>query len=578
MRENNGFITGLTRILALGAILLILQTGVAAAQPIPSPKEDTLSTTNLKTVEVSREFQPTIQGAEKYYFLPKLDDSVQPSPQFEYALFQRPVHSQFPVKSIPLARMGKEPLEDISPFYIKLGYGNYISPMLEAYYSGRRSKSFTYGGQITHNSSWGKLRLADDEEVTAPVSHTRVGLYGDAVRGMIALHGKFSYNHHYDSFYGRRSDSMQDANPLFEQVTSSHIISGLFSMNSLYVDSAHFQYDARGGIDGYFDSRDMKQARMYLEAQGHKYFTHECFGAKIALSHYQKSMTPEVANNTIFSLAPWVKIFGDRWRAWGGVDMTVDHNNGETFLHFFPRAHLSYDIIKHYFIPYFELDGGLDMADYQTIRRENPWIQPGLLVWNTPTFLEMRGGIKGNLTSKSSYNIAASYALHDSMHFYVNERIYDEAQDKNLAFRSPFGVVYDNGQVLHCVAEFQYHLGLRYNLHLRADYWHYSLSNLEQPWHKPALRGTFAINYNLRNKIYAGLDLFVEGGQKARGLEGEVLNLGVLPDLNVNLRYRYSEMLSFFLDMRNLLFQKHDIYYLYPMHRFNARLGLILNF
>ena len=138
--------------------------------------------------------------------------------------------------------------------------------------------------------------------------------------------------------------------------------------------------------------------------------------------------------------------------------------------------------------------------------------------------------------------------------------------------------VYDRVTETHLRGELYYALSTRFSAGVRADYWSYTLIRQAEPWHKPAWGGTLYANYNLRDKIYAGIDFTLFGGRKASSATGEAIELPIDYDLNLQLRYRLSKSFSLFTDFRNLLFQRSYSYNLYPRHRLQAYLGIILEF
>ena len=138
--------------------------------------------------------------------------------------------------------------------------------------------------------------------------------------------------------------------------------------------------------------------------------------------------------------------------------------------------------------------------------------------------------------------------------------------------------VYDRVAETHLRGELYYALSTRFVTGVRADYWSYTLIRQAEPWHKPAWAGTIYANYNLRDKIYAGIDFTLFGERKAPTANGETIELPIDYELNLQLRYRLSKSFSLFTDFRNLLFQRSYSYNLYPSHRLQAYLGIILEF
>lgn len=560
------------------ALASILEAG---AGELELEKQDTAQLTG-KVVSVSRIYTPTVGDAEKLSVLPRLAEPQEYTvPPMHYSLLQRPVQIDFPVRPVPPARVGQEALLPLSHWYVKAGFGNYLSPVLDASYSSDRSERLTYDFMLEHMSAWGKVRLFDGEKVQAPYSQSSLAGNVRGVVGSVALLGAMKYGHAYDAFYGADTLRAIIHNPLWRSGTQSHIVDAQFCVESLHLDTGEFHYAAQFRYGGYYDSRSMKQSRYAVLVKGHKIWRHSCFGGELQFDYFSKSMLPVVGDNIIVSVEPWVRVFGDRWRVQAGLLFTYDYNNGKGMPYFFPNAHLSYDVVEGYFVPYVEVQSGLKKADYRTIREENPWISPGLRVRNSAKRLDLVAGLKGKFSKRFSYNFRGSYAIYDSAHFFVN-RVAEVADSKGIvvgrALKSDFGVVYDNADVLHVNGVLDYRIGQYLSVGVQGDYWHWAARHVGEAWHKPQYMATARAAYSLQRKLYVGLEFYLLGGRKARGALGESVSLPLLYDLNLHARYRFVRGWSAFLDLRNIIACRHDLFYRYPAQRFNGHIGVIFQF
>lgn len=532
-----------------------------------------------KVVEVSRVYTPTVGDAEKISVLPSLADPQEYTvPPMRYSLLHRPVQLEFPMRPIPPARIGQESLHSLSHWYVKAGFGNYWSPVFEACYSSERSESVTYDVSLGHVSAWGKLRLFDGELVKAPNSKSSLAGNVRGVAGNVALHGEVKYQHGYDVFYG--ADTLRSVvyNPLWQSGTHAHLVDARFEAESLNLDSSKFHYTTQLRYGGYYDSRRMNQSQFTFLAKGHQFWKHNCFGGEVQLDYIGKSMHSVGSDNWIISVMPWVRAFGNRWRVQVGLQFTYDYNVDKGLPYFFPKAHLSYDVVEGYFVPYVEVQSGLELADYRTIREENPWVTPGLRVRNAAKRLDIVAGVKGKFSQRFSYNFRGSYAIYDSAHFFINreELITDSLGNVvGRALRSDFGVVYDNADVLHVNGVLDYRIGQHLSVGLQGDYWHWSARHVGEAWHKPQFMATARAAYSLQRKLSVGLEFYCLGGRKARGVLGERVPLPLLYDLNLHARYRFVSGWSVFLDLRNLIACRHELFYRYPAERFHGHLGVI---
>ena len=126
---------------------------------IPTGERETTST--QKTVEVSRAFAPTIQDADKVGRQPVMDDSASVAPHFTYQLNPHPIVTHFALRPLPAARMGAETHDPTSLFYLKLGIGNYLSPLAEGYVTSKYHEHYSGGIAAKHRSAFGSVTLAN---------------------------------------------------------------------------------------------------------------------------------------------------------------------------------------------------------------------------------------------------------------------------------------------------------------------------------------------------------------------------------------------------------------------------------
>lgn len=579
------------RVFLVCAVLLFVGSSIAQAQPSTTRDSVTqlpqMDAAAAKVVEVSRVFDPWISDAGKINFLPQLDDTVVPVPKFEYHLMARPLLRLLPLRPIPPAKMGHERPTKLSPFYVKIGGGNNLSPWAEAYVSGGRSEKLTYSLAAQHLSSWGSLEVGEEgklHEVEAPYAKTRLDaqLRGFSAKRKLSYYVAGDYRHDYSSFYGVGDTLVRALDTLWKKKYSRHLGGIHFEVGSAHLDTTHFQYLVRGNVSGYADNYHASEWHTGVAAEGYKNFDGQRYGAKLSLRHYGLSLGEKAVareyQNTLFSLAPWVKIYGERWRALAGVDITYDNNDIQTGVHVYPRGHISYDIIRQFFIPYLEIDGGTEVANRATLSIREPYLSPYEKVWNTSRNLEIRLGARGKFTDDFSFHFYGGYAIIDSMRFVVNAVANREVRPLHYeaGLVAPLHSVYDRAAETHLMGELHYALSSRFAAGVRADYWSYSLVTLLTPWHAPSLATSLYANYNLRDKIYIGIDFNLLAGRKAQLADGTPKSLPATLDFNIQGRYRVGRRTSLFIDLQNLLFQREYTYYLYPRHRLQVYAGIIL--
>lgn len=526
-----------------------------------------------KEVQVVRPYEPSISDAFKLNQLPQVDDTIRVTPLFTYNISLRPVNIHFPVIPIPPARMVAEPLTRISKGYAKVGFGNYSSPLVEAYYSNERSKEYSYGVWFKHNSSLGNIKLANSQKVDASFQNTNLTAFGKRIFEKSALAGDLSFNRFGYGFYGY--DTVAAALPIPEEIEEQAQQKIKINVNyySTHSDSTHINYNLKANFQNFTDKFSMQQNTFGLRADLDKYFKREKLGGKVEYINHMKNDKLSSSNSSIFTFSPWVGLFGKQWRVKAGMEISLDFNQNETFSNFYPIAQLSYDIISNYVIPYFQFSGYLEDNNYQKIISENPWVVPGLKMWNTSHKFIMQGGVKGNFSPRMAYNLSASFSLVDSAYFFVN------TADPSLTYLSNyFDVVYDNIQQKRFLGELTFAPTNSIKLFFQAEYNAYTMDLQSKPWHKPEYIARAMASYNIQDKILLKSSLFLEGKRSIRLIDGSAREIDGFIDLNLGIEYRYNKRLSAFIDLNNLTAKKYQLWYLYPVQRFNMKLGLTYAF
>ncbi len=527
-----------------------------------------------KEVQVVRPYEPSISDAFKINLLPKIEDTLKQIPNLNYNLIQRPFAINFMVTPISSAKMMMEPMSDLYNTYVKFGIGNGISPLLEVYYNSDRSKEFNYGGWFQSHSSMGKVKLGNGERVDANFGRIDMNIFGKKILNKSVLSASAGFNKHKVNYYGYDIYTSETINP--DTVpTSQHFnqFHADLEYYSTHTDSTHLNFAFKTGVNHLKDNFDMQEVLLHLSLKMDKFKNDEHFGGEFSVNQYMKNANLDSANNTIITLSPWINLYGKQWRALVGTRLVIDANSSGNQSTFYPLGQISYDIISHYLIPYVEIGGYLEENSYTKISSENPWIIPGKKVYNTSHKFNLTGGIKGNLSTKVSYLFFANYSIIDSMYFFVNAN----RNETNPLFNR-FTVVSDNAERTRLLGEITIAPSSKINIFLRAQYDKYKLKELAKPWHKPDFTALASVRYNLRDKIVLTLDMFATGKRFVKDSDNSIKSLEGITDINLGVEYRYNKKLSGFLNLNNLTSSKYNIYYLYPMYRFNLKAGLTYAF
>lgn len=526
-----------------------------------------------KQVQVVRPYEPSISDAFKLNLLPQVEDTIRVVPTFAYNITLRPVTIDFPITFISPARMIAEPLARASWGYAKVGFGNYASPLAEVFVANTRSEKYSYGGSFKYKGSFGNVKLDNGDKVDADFNRVGVSAFGKRIFKKSVLDGGVDYSYFGYGFFG--NDTTLAALPLPAEVDLQNQKRFNIGVNyySTHSDSTHLNYRIGGRFANFADKFDNRQNTFALTSNLDKFFKIEKVGGSVSMVHHGNTLNDIQSNQTLLSLAPWIGLFGKQWRTQAGVSAVISINEFGTQTHFYPIAQLSYDIVGNYVIPYFQFSGYLEDNNYSKIISENPWVLPGLDVANTSHKLIIKGGVKGNMSARVSYNIAGSFSLIDSAYFFVNT-----IDPTNAFLGNTFDVVYDNIRHKNLVGELTITPTSSMKLALQAEYNIFTMNNLNAAWHKPDYLGRAILSYNIKDKILLNAAFYLEGKRNVQALNGDILEIDGVMDLNLGLEYRLNKRVSAYLNFNNITANRYHLWYLYPAHRFNMRGGITYAF
>ncbi|NJK94106.1 MAG: hypothetical protein HC905_03475 [Bacteroidales bacterium] len=289
-------------------------------------------------------------------------------------------------------------------------------------------------------------------------------------------------------------------------------------------------------------------------------------GLNTGFELFKRSENLDSLTSALFNVNPYILLQTDEYKLNAGFGIYFAHEEDGNYLKLYPKIDFQFNVVKDVIVPFISLSGDVKSHAYHNIAWENPYIRPDLVVRNTDSKLNLYGGVKGNLGTKSSYIVKLGIYTANNYYFYVN--------DSSLLWNQ-FKVVYDEGDILTCRRNY---LGCHRIawFALNANYNSYNLTKELYAWHKPKFDMTFNTRYNLRNKIIASLETYYLGKRYAKPYvrTDDALELKGAVDINLLLEYRYTKILSGFIQFRNLAASQYQYWNQYPSQRFSVMFGM----
>lgn len=526
----------------------------------------------VKEVKVVKPYEPTISDAYKLTHLPRITDTVKIIPEIKYILQTKPMNVGYTITPIKPAKMVGEPLSKLYNSYVKVGLGTKILPMLEAYVNNKRSKDYSIGAYYKFLNSIGQATFDNDEKEFAGFSDNDLRFFGKKYMKSSIIQGEMGLLSNTRYFYGydTRVDTILEKDNIKQNYLTLNLNA---NYKSNHVDSTHINYDFGVNLYNTKDNFENNELGFTIAGDINKIFTKEMVGVNVAIEHYSTSEKIDSSNNTIIRINPWLGKFGDKWRIKAGINIFSDIRGDNSKALYYPVARLEYDMASHYLIPYAGVDGKLEINNFRKMSQVNPFLVPGTGVLNTDHKIILFGGIRGNFNSTTYYNFEISYSLIDDMPFFINDLVNSDS------IGNQFSVVYDDITLINYFGEISVSPSEELTFHVKANYKNYEITNEAEAWHKPSFDLAFTTIYNMRHKIILKGDILAIGKRYAKLDDtGNIAELESAIDINLGAEYRYSKVLSGFIQLNNLLSDGYYEWNYYPSYGFNILLGVTYSF
>jgi hypothetical protein len=371
-----------------------------------------------KVVFVESTFKPNVEDAEKLNVIPGLTDTLKAQPEINYSVLPSRIDARYKIKPIKPAKLVGSPLDKLYNSRIRLGIGNYTTPLAEFSIHNLRSKEYAVGAYAYHKSSHNKLKLGNGHKVPAGYGINRFSVYGKRFYKELNVEGDVGFNTHKLRLYGYNTSNFSDDLPSMDAEDIRQWYSQFTARAEVYstdIDSTALRYRVAFLADYFGD--DYANSQNHVEIPASLSFMVEEFRIHLhANYHYLHSVldTHRGKNDYVFQIRPILQKKGDQWEVHAGANIYFN-SYGST--NFYPEAQLSFQIVEKVMEAFFGIEGNLEVNHFSKIARENLYITPGLNTKNTNHKIIGYGGVKGAFSSDAGYKAEIRFSSVEDMYF-----------------------------------------------------------------------------------------------------------------------------------------------------------------
>ncbi|WP_129367127.1 TonB-dependent receptor [Lutibacter sp. HS1-25] len=566
--------------------LLILVTGFTFSQ---TTKIDTLKTEEISVV---KPYTPTISDAFKIVSNPEID----PSNSFQketvtYNFFSVPVASTFTPSKGKAQGLVKAPKEKLYDNYVLAGFGNYTTPVFEAFVHAGDAKYNDFGVLINYLSSQGDIKdvILDDN-----FSKTKVELFYKQFERDFNWKADLGYNRQRYNYYGLPSHIVFDEN-IINTIDEKQVYTAINLGGNIVFDNTIFK-EGTVKITGFNDYYDSNEFRFNINPN-FEYLIADNFlkgGVLIdflAGKFKQNYGSPDDLKYSFlnFGIDPNYEILTDDLSINIGAKLyyTFDFENNNNSFKIYPNIIASYQLIEDIFIVTAGVTGDLVQNTYNNFTAENPFVSPTLNILQTDQQYNAFAGLKGKLASNIGYNFSASYGNENNKPLYIQNQILTDgllAVDKAYEAGNSFSVIYDDVKTIQVYGEINVDFSKEFQLTGSFNYANYNTTNQPEAWNLPEIKASVLAKYNAKN-WFAGAQLFFNGNTKDFVIpynqspeNGSIVTNNSYVDLNLNAGYNFTKQLAAFARVNNAVGNSYNRFVNYPVQSLQVLGGVIYKF
>lgn len=568
---------------------------------LQAQEEDTYN----ESVVVKGSYTPVIEQHEKLTFPTVVSDTLgQMEHKFQYSITPTRLKALYEPSRIRAARIVGEPTTKLYNNYLRVGFGNYWTPMADLYWSSLRDKKKTYGVRINHHSSWDKLPDYGPNHF----GQTGITLFGKYIVGnVLQLSSDLSYEHDHNLYYGFTDSTLQavtgktrDDISVNDYRASYNVATWNIGVRNMELDpnklgyaanvrvsdlwgvwgQNEFNADLNGDIHYGFNIADQYKGIAYLHIDWDHYKGCTPEG-KLPLGNPDTSVAYEQKAD-IFKLNPYVDFIfrGLQFRT-GLTIASFDYSPRaiESALYLFPDITVSKKLMKDNLVLSLAVTGGMEANSMNAMRQVNPYIAPDAVDEIATRHWDFIGHARWTLSKKLEANAEVSYSLlRDDLTFCLNPVSYTlknvylplYLDDNRLTAGADITFVNDEMLILRA--------GGHYYLYDVVDDNSPASVTTQMPY-RPNWDALLAADVNYHNKWFFHLEGQLLGSMVGAGTQLttsgstpalEIVTTETLPmryGVAAEVEYRHNRALSFFLKMDNLAFQRYWYWTNYPSQR-----------
>ncbi|WP_304958641.1 TonB-dependent receptor [uncultured Parabacteroides sp.] len=573
---------------ALCVIALLGSVATVSAQEDKTKEKDL-----NREMTLEREYDPTVQDASKVNTLPVIKEPVVKKMPIDYATFTVPTDPEKEISLLPSGNIMTDIQYNKRRGYFNFGGGTYLNLNGDLGYHILSTDKDKLNIWFSHRSTNGKVKYIDkDEKVKAKLNDNLGELNFKHAFEKVSLDMGVKYGYSAFNYYGLplflSTDLPTDDRMRYPDLETNQVNQTIqanigveskedarvgYLLDLGYTNFSHkyaLSKNQDGPTEHTFDVKFDLNARFGGEQRIGLGGNVEYFNYSLPTTIGQEDL--EFENHAEATLSPYYKVSGDNWNLKLGANIMFVTGDNSKFMAP-PNITANVEVADKTQL-YLVAGGKLYSNSMYGISQINRYIDPTKELLPSRNYLDGTVGIRSGVAPGFWFDVFGGYKITSDEVFFAPNLTY--LTDDIFANTSK--ALQANAKHAFGGVNLKYSYQQIFDINVKGVYNNWNVDDLGAAYGKPEMEVTAGVTVRPISQVTASLDYYLATGRKAYlgTPEGEKMNN--INELNLTGAYTLNDTFGLYLKLNNVLFQKYELYYGYPMQSFSAMVGVNINF
>ncbi len=474
-------------------------------------------------------------------------------PLFEWPNYKSDVPFQTAVENYPHEKFQN---------YVKFGFGNYSSPLLEAGFF-KKFNQFETNARVFYESFKSGPVNGDNSDN----SDGGIELSGTYKKNSIAIIPRLKYTNQQYSFYGNANrvnngfdSSKPDDNSLNDFVFDVALTGTKGDVSYSITPNFSFTNQSISPQDS-----GNKESSIGADASL-SYKIDEKFNTGFDIDANSASYDGGIQiDRSLVNVKPWVTHKVDKLSIKAGFVISSGKVGDGSKTGFYPDLSAKYELNSDWSV-YGLLSGGQKWNSLSSTLNENQFLDDSLTIVHLEYVSSFGGGIKGKPYKNILLDVGLTFNSVKGLPFYTPSS--SDSSRYTLSFDSEsVGIVTLSSSISFMPTSIS-------SYGLKLDINSFSVESLDKPWHKPTYVIQAFTSHNIQEKLIISAYFTSIGGLRGpANVDFGSVKLSSFIDIGVSAKYLITKQVSAFITANNLLNDEYERYLGYPIRGLSFKLG-----